>query len=352
MTNQIDTENLHQAVVELLHIQEMIPLDNLTLQKFMKKVEKYTNEKLHITVNEINFENPLLVAAGWDKPGRAVKALYDMGFAGVEVGTVLSRFQTGNPRPRHFMMSASVSLNRYGFNNPGMEVIADNLERYKEMNIPTGISLGKNKELTDGEAPQAYAEVAKRMQEFASYFAINVSSPNTPGLRKLQDKEPLNNIVKAVKQSAANIPVFVKIAPDMTDEAVLDVIDVVTSNGLAGIIATNTTVNGELKAKYGENWRNEMGGLAGDDEEFRKMSTDKIRFIYKETQGKITIIGAGGIKDTKTALEKIKAGASLLQIMTALDIEGPELPNKINKGIVEYMDKNGVKNVSELVGKE
>jgi dihydroorotate dehydrogenase len=262
--------------------------------------------------------------------------------------------QDGNPKPRHFWIAPGVPLNRYGFNSPGMEVTAGNLEKYKNLNIPIGINIGKNKIIPDEEAPKTYAAVAERLYEYGSYFVINVSSPNTPGLRKLQDKEPLIKIVKAVVESlnskGGNKPIFVKIAPDMTFEAVDDVIDVVLENKLTGIIATNTTMNADIKLKYGENWKNEMGGVSGDDEDFRKMSTDIIKHIYKTAGKKLTIIGVGGIKDTATALEKIKAGATAIQIVAALDIEGPELPGKINRGIVNFLEKEGIASIKDLIG--
>jgi dihydroorotate dehydrogenase len=254
------------------------------------------------------------------------------------------------------MLTPDVALNWLGFNSPGMEAVAENLHRYNGSGIPIGISIGKNRDVGTKTLPESHAVVAKRLYDYASYFAINVSSPNTPGLRKLQDKEPLTDIVQAVNQVMDEMgvrkPLFVKIAPELTNEAVNDVIEVVIDNGLTGIIAANTTENPEIKAKYGERWRNVNGGVSGNDEDYRRMSTEKIAHIYREAGDRLEIIGVGGIQGTETALEKIKAGAKLLQIVTAIRGEGPTVAGRINRGIVEYMEKEGIKNLSEIVGIE
>ena len=219
-----------------------------------------------------------------------------------------------------------------------------------------GISLGKNKEVSAQDAPEAHALVTECLYDYAAYFAINVSSPNTPGLRALQDKGPLTDIVQAVNATmdsrGGRKPLFVKIAPELSTEAVNDVISVVLEHGLTGIIATNTTISEELKAGYGERWRHEAGGLSGDDSGYRAMATAKVAHIYRETQGRIVIIGCGGVKDAATALEKIKAGATLVQVVTGIRGEGTTLPGRINRGLAAYMEKEGVRHITELVGVE
>lgn len=352
--DKIDAETDHTAVRELLHFLEEAANGEELLKELTFQKERCTDERLNVTVGGVKFDNPLIVAAGWDKFAVAIRALHTLGFAGVEAGTVTARPQIGNPKPRHFVIGPQVHLNRYGFNNIGMDAFATNLETYKNSGIPIGISLGQNKEVTLEESPEAHAKVARRLYEYGSYFVINVASPNTPGLRELQSKGPLTQIVKAVKQTMQECgglkPLFVKIAPDLTLEAVSDVIEVVMNESIQGIIATNTTLNGDIKAQYGEQWRNEMGGLSGDNADYREMATKIIAHIYKEAGNKIDIIGAGGIKDTETAIEKIKAGAKALQIYAAFDEQGPHLPGMINRGILEHMEKNGIKSVEELVG--
>lgn len=352
--DRFDSEKMKTRTENALHLAEMSPIMLKVLELFADRRKRFKDERLKVVLGGIELENPVMVAAGWDKQGRAVKALHALGFSGVEVGTVPAYPQPGNPRPRQFLIGPGVALNRLGFNSPGMEAVAKNLEKYRESGIPIGISIGKNKYVSDKAAPEMHAIVAKTLYRDASYFVINVSSPNTPGLRKLQDKGPLTDIVLAVNQAMDEMggkkPLFVKIAPDLTNEAINDVIQVVLDHGLTGIIATNTTINSDLKAKYGEEWRDEQGGLSGDDEDFRKMATDKITHIYKETKGKIEVIGVGGVKDAATALDKIKAGARVVQVLTAIRGEGPSVAGRINRGIAQYMNKEGVRNVSELVG--
>lgn len=352
--DRFDSETWKNRAEKALHFAEISPVTLKVLELFAEKHKRFTDERLRVVLGGVEFENPIIMAAGWDKMGRVVKALYALGFAGVEVGSVLAYPQPGNLKPRQFLIGPGVVINRLGFNSPGMEAVGKNLERSKESGIPIGISIGKNKEIPDKAAPEMHAIVVRRLYHYASYFVINVSSPNTPGLRKLQDKEPLTDIVQAVNgamdEMGGRKPLFVKIAPELTNEATNDVLRVVLDNGLTGIIATNTTVNSDIKAKYGERWRNEAGGLSGDDLDYRKMATEKVAHIYRETNGKVEIIGVGGVKDTATALEKIRAGAKVVQVLTAIRGEGPTLPGKINRGLVRYMEKEGVENLGDLVG--
>jgi len=351
---RLDSETWHTRAREALHLAEATPFTLKLLEQFANHHRRFADERLRVVLGEIELDNPVLVGAGWDKAGRAVKALHTLGFSGVEVGTVVAHPQEGNPKPRQFMLAPGVTLNRLGFNSPGMEAVAHNLERYNESGIPIGISLGKNKEVPAEDAPHAHATVAERLYNFAAYFAINVSSPNTPGLRALQDKKPLTDIVQAVNETMDSMggrkPLFVKIAPELSPGAIDDVIEVVLDNGLTGIIATNTTVNPDIKAKYGERWRNEAGGLSGNDPDYRRMATEKVAHIYRQTQGKIDIIGVGGVKDAQTALEKMRAGAKVVQVVTGMRGEGTAIAGRINRGIVDFMEKEGVKSVQELVG--
>ena len=348
-----DSETWHDRARNALHLAEATSFTLKLLEQFTYQRERFTDQRLRIVLGGVEFDNPLVVGAGWDKAGKSVRGLYTLGFF-VEVGSVLAYPQEGNPKPRQFVLAPGVVLNRLGFNSPGMEAVAKNLERYRESGIPIGISLGKNKDVEPKDAPEAHAVVAKRLYHDAAYFVINVSSPNTPGLRELQDKAPLTDIVQAVNgamdEMGGRKPTFVKIAPDLTNEAVNDVIEVVAVNGLTGIIATNTTVRADLKAQYGEKWRNEAGGLSGDNEEFRRMANEKIAHIYRETGGRMEIVGIGGVKDVETALEKIRAGARVVQVVTAIRGEGTTLPGRINRGLVEWMDREGVGNISEVVG--
>ncbi|MBI4059251.1 quinone-dependent dihydroorotate dehydrogenase [Candidatus Microgenomates bacterium] len=352
---RLDSETWHDYARETLHLAEKSSFTLKVLELLLAyHHRRYTHEKLHIVLGGVSFDNPLMVGAGWDKAGRAVKSLYTLGFSGVEVGSVLAFQQPGNPKPRQFIIGPGVALNHLGFNSPGVKQVAANLAKYENNGIPIGVNIGKNRNTPDRQAPAEYAVVAGVLYQYADYFVINVSSPNTPGLRRLQDREPLTDIVQAVNSKMIELggpkPLFVKIAPDLTEEAANDVIRVVADHNLSGIVATNTTIDVRIKAKYGNKWRNREGGLSGDDPDFREMATTKISHIWRETKGQIEIIGVGGVKDAVTALEKIKSGAKVIQIVTGLVGEGPALPGKINRELVAHMNKRGIKSINDLVG--
>lgn len=356
--DHLDSETMHVAVREGLHLAEVTP-GGLRLAEFLLAYQRkrFTDPRLNIEVAGIKFDNPVLVGAGWDKKGVAVRALYQLGAAGVEVGSVLVYPQPGNKKPRQFVApdGKGVALNRLGFNSIGLARVGTNLLRYRESGIPIGVSIGKNKELPESVAPWAYKVVASALYEDASHFVINVSSPNTPGLRSLQDKGLLTEIVQETNQVMENVhggrkPLFVKVAPDLTDEATDDVIQVAIDNKLAGIIASNTTVDPKLKGRYG--WRDQMGGLSGDDPDFRRMVTHQVAHIRRVAGAEMVIFGIGGVKDAPTALQKILAGANAVQVMTGLRGEGFSIFGKINQGLVTWMERTGVKNLGEIVGQE
>lgn len=313
--------------------------------------ERISNPRLNVDLDGINFDNPVLVGPGWDKLGKLVRIMYQFGFSGVEVGSVLKDPQPGNPKPR-FFAKAGATLNRFGFNSPGAGVVAKNLDTYKNLNIPIGISIGKNKEVTEKDAPEAHASVTKTLYPYASYFVINVSSPNTPGLRKLQGKKPLKEIILAVQKTmdifGKRKSLYVKIAPDLEMQPLADIIEIVLSQKISGIIASNTTIRSDLKSWYG--WGEEAGGLAGDDPDYRQMVTRQVAFIRKNAGKNLSIIAAGGIKDARTALDKILAGANVVQIVSAIITNGPMVAREINQGLIIWMDENKVKNINELVG--
>lgn len=354
-----DSETAHIAAREALRFAGSIEIGRAALELANYKGSRFEDPRLHTTLGALELENPVLVAAGWDKPGVTVPAWYALGCAGVEVGTVTEFPQEGNPKPRQFYARRNdgVILNRLGFNGPGMEVVADNLSH--TLCYPgaeracVGVSVGRNRVVPDKDAPAAHAAVVGRLYPRANYIAVNVSSPNSTGLRGLQAKGPLTDILQAVNQTmeaqGGRKPLFVKIAPDdMTNGALDDVIRVVQDEGATGIIAANTTVAEELKAEYG--WRGQKGGLSGDDREYRRRTTALIKSIYMRTSGTMPIIGVGGINSAETALEKVLAGASGVQIMSGIRQVGPTLPGRINRGIVDYMQRNRFASMEEVIG--
>ena len=351
----VDSEKAHNTARELLHLAEKNPLTLRLLERFAFEGHRFTDERLKVVVGGITFDNPLIVGAGWDKKGRAVRALYQLGFAGVEVGSVLEFRQKGNDKPRQWVFDNGAAMNRLGFNNPGMEAVAKNLVHYQGLGIPIGISLGVNKRILDkgpGYVFLSLQMIVEKMYAYADYFALNLSTPNTTGLSTYQEKELLEQSVSAIESSMLGKgelkPLFVKIAPDLTLDQIDDVIRVVLDHKPAGIIATNSTNIDLIKAKYGR--AGEMGGISGNDPIFRAMATKIINHIYQESDDAVEIIGVGGINSTKTTLEKIKAGARALQIVTAIRQVGTTLPGRINRGLVEIMEQEGINSLEDIRG--
>lgn len=277
------------------------------------------------TVFGIRFPNPVGLAAGLDKDGRALPAWAALGFGFVEVGTVTWHAQPGNPKPRLFRLREDEAIiNRMGFNNAGAQALAAKLDR-TALKAPLGISLGKSKITPVEDAVQDYLNSLNALKDHGDYYAINVSSPNTPGLRSLQDKGALTELVQALTR-ATDKPMLVKIAPDLTDDAIEEVIQVCLDNGIKGLIATNTTLSREglTSAHQGE-----TGGLSGRP--LTQRANDVVRFITKNSE--LPVIGVGGIATADDAKRMIDAGASLVQIYTGFIYEGPGLVSRINRAL-------------------
>ncbi|KKR81100.1 MAG: Dihydroorotate dehydrogenase [Candidatus Daviesbacteria bacterium GW2011_GWA1_41_61] len=352
----LDSEDAHNLVKSGLHVAESHPLTLALLERFFAyRGIRFTDPRLKVCVGGLELESPVMVGAGWDKEGKCVRGLWQLGASTVTVGTVPEHPQYGNPRKRQFILAPGVALNRLGFNSPGMMAVDRNLERYQGSGIPIGVSLGKNKDVPVEDTSRAHAVVAKQLYHHAAYFEINVSSPNTPGLRQLQNKGPLTDIVQAVNQTMDEMggrkPLAIKVVPDLTFQAVDDVIQVAIDNHVPIIIAANTTVNTDIKAKYGERWRSEAGGLSGDDPDFRRMSDRIIAHIFRQAGQQLDIIGVGGIKDDWTAMEKIMVGAKAVQVVTGLRGEGLSLPGSITRGLVNWINlRRDVKTINDFVG--
>ncbi|MEL7036944.1 MAG: quinone-dependent dihydroorotate dehydrogenase [Cyanobacteria bacterium J06592_8] len=308
----------------------------------------------------LSFPNPILLAAGFDKDGVAVGVWENLGFGGVELGTVTCHPQPGNPQPRLFrLLSDQAILNRMGFNNQGAITLASRLQNRdpsRQISIPVGINLGKSKITPLEEAADDYLASFRVLREYGDYFVVNVSSPNTPGLRSLQDGEQLSKILDSLQQENPNRkPLLVKIAPDLEDEAICEIIELAQTYQLAGIIATNTTIrrdglNTQTLAKTGNPVSEEAGGISGKP--LSKRATEVIRLIWQKTQGKLPILGVGGIFTADDAWEKITAGASLIQVYTGWVYEGPGMIHRILTGLIEKLETHGLTSISEAVGLE
>ena len=352
--DRLDSETWHLNVKELMHLCEFSGLTLRLLEFAASGGGRVRDARLGVTVAGVRFENPLIVGAGWDKTARAVRALHSIGFGGVEVGSVVERPQRGNPKPRQFMVTPEVCLNSLGLNSPGMDAVFWNLAWYGGLEMPVGVNLGINSDVSHEDAPGAYAAVSAKFRNAAAYFVLNVSSPNTPGLRKLQDRGRLESIIQAVRESLGDSPkpLFVKISPDLATGAMDDVIRVVVDSRLSGVIATNTTDSGVVKGKYGAKWKDVPGGISGNDPEYRSLSTSVISHIYRTAGGQVEIIGVGGVRDTASALEKLRAGAKALQVVTGLRGEGLSVANSINRGLLRFMDENGIGDIGEITGSD
>jgi dihydroorotate dehydrogenase len=281
----------------------------------------------------LKFKNPVGLAAGFDKDAKCYKELSNFGFGFIEIGTLTPVGQEGNPKKRLFRLKEDSSIiNRMGFNNGGVQEAVERLKKNKSVLI--GGNIGKNKLTPNENATQDYEICFEALFDYVDYFVVNVSSPNTPNLRELQDKKPLTELLQTLQNKnlakPKQKPILLKIAPDLTDSQLFDIIDIVNETKIAGVIATNTTLSREgLQSKN----KSEMGGLSGKP--LTNRSTEVIRFLSEKSNKAFPIIGVGGIHSAEDALEKLEAGASLIQLYTGFIYEGPSLVTKINKEILK-----------------
>lgn len=344
----INEETGHNAILKVFRTVQGNPF----LKTQIKRYCDVSDGRLEVQVFGLFFKNPLGLAAGFDKNALAIDLLANLGFGHVETGTITPLPQKGNPKPRLFRLDEDFGIiNRFGFSNVGIHTFSKNLSKFKKRDYVLGINIGPNKKsIAEKTAIQDYSTCIGKLQKFGDYFTINISSPNTEGLRLLQAKDELDNLLnavfKTVRFSKINPLILVKISPDLTPKELLDLLEVITSHPVAGIIATNTTVirPKNLKSKH----RNETGGLSGLP--LRIRSNEMIRTIYKHTSGKLPIIGVGGVFNGSDAIEKIKSGATLIQLFTGFVYQGPSIARQINLDLLQYMQKNKIKSVRELVG--
>lgn len=333
---KFDPENVHYFVTRNLKRFNKMPGGTA----ISKAIWASDDKRLEKEVFGLKFKNPVGLAAGFDKNAELIAEMGALGFGFVEIGTVTPLPQPGNDKPRMFRLPADEALiNRMGFNNLGVDVAAERIATYRKSLKPgetaliIGGNIGKNKVTPNEDAVSDYIKCFDRLFDVVDYFVVNVSSPNTPGLRALQEKEPLMHILNTLQQrnskNGISHPILLKIAPDLTNEQLDDIADIVKQTGIAGIIATNTTISREgLTSAF----KDEMGGLSGKP--LTKRSTEVISYLHKASGGAFPIIGVGGIHSAQDALEKIEAGAVLVQLYTGFIYEGPALISKINKQLL------------------
>lgn len=325
----IEPERIHALVFGMLRLPG--------LKGFFQSVYQVKHPRLEKKLFGLTFKNPVGLAAGFDKDAKLIDALASLGFGFIEIGTLTPKAQPGNDKPRLFRLPADQALiNRMGFNNEGVLAAAARLKNRKSR-ILIGGNIGKNKATPNESAQSDYVNCFNALYEEVDYFVVNVSSPNTPGLRELQEKEPLERLLRTVKEISLEKPlvkpVLLKIAPDLTTGQLDDIIEILKSTGIDGVIATNTTISrDELNTTVDELNRIGAGGLSGKP--LTAKSTGIIRYLRQRLGADYPIIGVGGIMSAKDALEKLDAGADLVQVYTGFIYEGPALIKQINEAIL------------------
>ncbi|WP_437921460.1 quinone-dependent dihydroorotate dehydrogenase [Sphingobacterium sp. LRF_L2] len=306
-------------------------------KSLLKSIYTIEDKRLEREVFGLKFKNPVGLAAGFDKNAEYIEDMAGLGFGFIEIGTVTPRPQPGNEKPRMFRLLPDHALiNRMGFNNQGADVAAARLKALKDRkNLIIGGNIGKNKLTPNEDAVNDYVYCFHALFDYVDYFVVNVSSPNTPGLRDLQDKEPLKHLLNTLQQlnveKKNSKPILLKIAPDLSESQLDDIVEIVAETQIAGVIATNTTISRE-GLLCDPTLAQEMGGVSGKP--LTKRSTEVVRYLFEKSNGAFPIIGVGGIHSAEDALEKLEAGASLVQVYTGFIYEGPALVSRICKGLL------------------
>ena len=323
-----DPEKIHYFTFSVIRFINKIPFVSGIIRSLYIKEDKRLERELF----GLKFSNPVGLAAGFDKDAKLFNELSNFGFGFVEIGTITPKPQDGNPKKRLFrLQSDSAIINRMGFNNGGVEEAVERLKKNKGVLI--GGNIGKNKITPNDEAVEDYKICFQTLFDYVDYFVVNVSSPNTPNLRELQDKEPLTRLLQTLKdlnnKKKNPKPILLKIAPDLTDSQLLDIIDIVRVTQIEGLIATNTTISRDGLTSVN---KAEMGGLSGKP--LTNRSTEVIRFLSEKSNKAFPIIGVGGIHSVSDALEKFNAGADLIQLYTGFIYEGPKLIKDVNRALL------------------
>lgn len=341
---QFDPESAHHFVFAALKKAIALP----AVSSLVKKKYSVTNDILKKELLGLSFPNPVGLAAGFDKDAKLFEELSALGFGFIEIGTLTPLAQGGNEKPRMFRLPEDEALiNRMGFNNEGVDAAVERLRKRKP-GLIIGGNIGKNKVTPNEEATSDYLKCFDKLYPVVDYFVVNVSSPNTPNLRALQDKEPLTKLLIRLKRENNTKlkpkPILLKIAPDLTDSQLDDIIEIVNATDIDGVVATNTTIDrSNLKTKKVKVDKIGAGGLSGKP--VRARSTEVIKYLADKSKKSFAIIGVGGIHSPEDAIEKLEAGADLVQIYTGFIYEGPSLVRKINKELVKYYENKKTREV-------
>ena len=341
---RLPPEAAHEAANRALSASlSMRPIRSAVRQALTVEHPALRSERWRIT-----FPNPVGLAAGWDKSGTLFNPLGALGFGFVEIGTVTAHAQPGNPPPRLFRLPRDQALlNRMGFNNPGAEALAGRLARTRIEPV-LGINLGKSKVTPLERATEDYVRSLDLLEPYARYLVVNVSSPNTPGLRQLQDARPLRELLRALVARASR-PLLLKIAPDLSDSGIDEAVDIAAEEGIAGIVASNTTIrrDGLRTPRESLNGVGD-GGISGAP--VRRRALEIVARVHRRTRGKLPVVGVGGIFNADDAWAFVQAGASLVQVWTGLVYRGPLLVRNINLGLAERLEQNGFRSLDEAIG--
>ncbi|MBW3569670.1 MAG: quinone-dependent dihydroorotate dehydrogenase [Gemmatimonadetes bacterium] len=347
-------EPAHRAASAALHAAMLTPPQRAAARALLQ----VRDPALAVERFGIRFPNPVGMAAGFDKAGGSFNALGALGFGFVEIGTVTALAQPGNPAPRLFRLPADAALlNRMGFNNPGADAVAARLRRTPVEPV-LGINLGKSKAAPLEDAAADYLRTLELLEPFAAYLAVNVSSPNTPGLRQLQDAAPLRELLRALRLRAAQLasarggaarPLLLKIAPDLTDPQVEEAAAIALEEGLAGVIATNTTVSrAGLRTPAAQVERLGAGGISGAP--VHRRAVEVVSLVYRTTGGRLPVVGVGGIFGADDAWRMVRAGAGLVQVWTGFIYRGFGIAREINRGLLHRLRREGMRSLDQAVG--
>ena len=349
---RLDPERAHALTLGALRLAGALPLARIALGRALR----FEDPRLEVEAFGLRFRNPLGLAAGYDKNGIAARGLASLGFGHVEIGTLTRGAQPGNPGPRLWRVpEARAVINRLGFPNDGVDAFL--ARRWPDPGVPVGINIGKSKDTPLAEAADDYVALLRRIAPRASYVAINISSPNTPELRQLQTRAYVADLCGAITrardalagESGRRVPVLIKLAPDLEEGQLEDALDATLGAGMDGVIATNTTLRREPADGFvPERYANCQGGLSGAP--LRSLATAMIQRIYARTGSRLPIIGMGGVASAEDALEKIMAGATLIQLYTGLIYGGPGLPARIKRGLVSALERAGGYRIRVLIG--